>query len=815
MDSGTEDMDSDSDAEFQRYGPNPWLLEGQSESDTESDNSDDVYDSIDDVIEAKHPRQRYLNDGLNYALDNDKYEDVKMFIDYGADLNPESFTTERNLGWRQSIPLVVAAERDNPVAFEYLLSHGADTKRLWDIFVDVYEDNISLVKFFTKYPRFFKVMVDSVRSEEMDGDDWFFCLALKVIKLETQGPPGGVVKVLEMLLEFEPLHLNDDDEGVCADGYNNLLCTAIKCKSSRCFEVLLNRATVVNYGYDPDGLVKDYMPLHVAFKWSDGLDHLTPLDVASSQDDLETVMSLIERGEMCFESDKGLHPSKIAYLEWAPIVLRFFHHNDITDLHPNCDVLHLACFDEDVVSVMDYAKCCNVNSFDEKGRTPLVIAILRKNVHLVKLLFQFGADPKAKTDRGPCAIVTAVRVGNAEILDVVLGSCPGKIDLNDSEYKLLEVAITAQNQETFDRLIQLGVDVSKRDPYSVGPIHRASMMGNYQMLESLIEHGANVNDTVVSRHYSRNPCRRTPLGLCRDSQCIHLLLSHGSRIDYESTYTYGRRDLELCVNMLKEGNDEDVIMKAYWEKLGAVLADRFSVFDSMCIGGHHSLIDFLLSKNPKWRTECHRIGFFDGKKFCMFNRTIQLLLDLGCTFNFSRSFFDKYPDCTTYSKCAVRDRDTRQAFGVNLYRHQMFAFTKIVQERCGRNIYECVDGRRLVRLFVRTRDRNMITLLRDCGLKVTKQISAKDIKQILRSDGNAKVDIARSLDYFRSLQQICREPISLQNRCRIAIRRHWFSLKIKHCTISEAIATLPLPNCLKEFLDFTGQHEFQYLRYNL
>ena len=88
----------------------------------------------------------------------------------------------------------------------------------------------------------------------------------------------------------------------------------------------------------------------------------------------------------------------------------------------------------------------------------------------------------------------------------------------------------ANNDGTFDKLIELGADIQNRDRRLFGPIHAACMVGNIRMLKTLIDRGADVNDVIEEA----GTC---PLSECQDPDCIRLLLENGADMHYEGHST--------------------------------------------------------------------------------------------------------------------------------------------------------------------------------------------------------------------------------------------------------------------------------------
>ena len=214
----------------------------------------------------------------------------------------------------------------------------------------------------------------------------------------------------------------------------------------------------------------------------------------------------------------------------------------------------------------------NINQFDEKGWTPLMnevmnfgrfptkenllkiknmielgadINVLSHNpykksafhlsfIHgvgnvqmpLVKLLIHYGADIDSYDARGNGPLTSAISHKNRKLIQVFLkaGANPNQSYSNKDKATVLEFAITCSNVEAVKLLLEYGANPNLSFD-RLSPLKYAIGKGekSYEMVKSLIEAGANVNE----QNYFGN----SALHLARvyeNKKIVELLLRHGA-----------------------------------------------------------------------------------------------------------------------------------------------------------------------------------------------------------------------------------------------------------------------------------------------
>lgn len=176
----------------------------------------------------------------------------------------------------------------------------------------------------------------------------------------------------------------------------------------------------------------------------------------------------------------------------------------------------------------------NVNIAKNDGKTPLMVAANLNRYEMVQLLVENSADVNAKDNTGLCPLHYTVKSNNSAIFDYLIshganiyvedvqGQTPydlacemGKneiinyikskgfnINRLDRFYKAMNdntgkspliLAIINNCVDVARNLLSRGANVNYVDRYGLSPIHYAIKASNYEMLELLVEYGANIN----------------------------------------------------------------------------------------------------------------------------------------------------------------------------------------------------------------------------------------------------------------------------------------------------------------------------------
>jgi len=134
---------------------------------------------------------------------------------------------------------------------------------------------------------------------------------------------------------------------------------------------------------------------------------------------------------------------------------------------------------------------------DDRGRTPLQAAVLARQVEVVRMLLERGADPNARDERtGHTAVDQAFLVesqrGGVEMTRMLLsrGAAFDPDAAVRGPVKRLDVAVVFGNLDMVRLLLDAGADPDGPTGYPMKPLASAASRGHAELVQLLLEAGA-------------------------------------------------------------------------------------------------------------------------------------------------------------------------------------------------------------------------------------------------------------------------------------------------------------------------------------
>ncbi|MDF2940193.1 MAG: ankyrin repeat and box protein 2-like isoform [Gammaproteobacteria bacterium] len=121
----------------------------------------------------------------------------------------------------------------------------------------------------------------------------------------------------------------------------------------------------------------------------------------------------------------------------------------------------------------------------------LVKAARDRNLALVKVLLDAGADPDISTEDGVTALHVSCLVGELAIVQALLAAKANPNLVNYEGCTALHLACSIDRADIVRALLLAGADPNIQDPQGRAPLHEACTEGNAEIIKDLLKAGAN------------------------------------------------------------------------------------------------------------------------------------------------------------------------------------------------------------------------------------------------------------------------------------------------------------------------------------
>ncbi len=140
----------------------------------------------------------------------------------------------------------------------------------------------------------------------------------------------------------------------------------------------------------------------------------------------------------------------------------------------------------------------NPNLVDGQGNSLLLLAVIKKNIPIFKLLLNNGAAPDFRNERGNprerlVVMEQAAISENDEFLQALLekGADPNTLD-SYNKYGVLFQSIMTTRIKNVRLLISYGAEINAIGPNKNTPVHTAIAINNFEIANYLLDNGADL-----------------------------------------------------------------------------------------------------------------------------------------------------------------------------------------------------------------------------------------------------------------------------------------------------------------------------------
>jgi len=241
-----------------------------------------------------------------------------------------------------------------------------------------------------------------------------------------------------------------------------------------------------------------------------------------------------------------------------------------------------------------------------------------------QLLLDRGVDIEMATKKGWTALHHAAREGKKEVVQLLLGRGADIEATTDDRWTALYLAAHNGEKEVVQLLLDRGADIEMATKKGRTALHRAACEGKKEVVQLLLDRGANIEATTDDRWTALHLAARNG-----EKEVVQLLLDRGANIKVVGDPEYGWTALHHAA---RKGKKEVVqLLLDRGADIEATMEDRWTALHLAVHNGEKEVVQLLLDRGADIEavtssdgdTALHKAAQF-GKK-----EVAQLLLDRG------------------------------------------------------------------------------------------------------------------------------------------------------------------------------------------
>ncbi len=259
----------------------------------------------------------------------------------------------------------------------------------------------------------------------------------------------------------------------------------------------------------------------------------------------------------------------------------------------------------------------NINIKDDKGETPLHLAVTGGFTSVASILLERGADAGLANMKGVTPLMIAAFKNYTDIVKLLIAAKVAVDSESRNGFTALMLASQAGNLEVIKLLLDSGAQIEKNTAHGNSALHSAVYGGKPEAVKLLIDNGADPNSPIA-------PNQTTPLilGVQRGfDTVVELLLSSGANPDFnlsngntalDISVSAGRASImrkilpfsknirpETAIKIITdavETGDRNLVFDVVAKKPAISIADRKHLLEKAYFGKNAEIIKFLISQ---------------------------------------------------------------------------------------------------------------------------------------------------------------------------------------------------------------------------
>lgn len=235
----------------------------------------------------------------------------------------------------------------------------------------------------------------------------------------------------------------------------------------------------------------------------------------------------------------------------------------------------------------------DLNFKDENGNTPLVLAVLSKNLQFVSDLLLAQANPNLNGENGINALCTAIEQDSKQCISLLLmhGANPN-VTVGTESDTVLKLATIRGDVKLVQQLLSFNAAVdSQEGVMGHSALYVAAQHGHVNVVRTLLANGASVN--IISKGNFLSPLHTACVA--GHVECVKCLLEKNAQVDLQTFQKCSALHLSVGRDRFQQTCS---ILLDYKADINAVDEDGNSPLHLACLIGCPKDAEILLSKNP-------------------------------------------------------------------------------------------------------------------------------------------------------------------------------------------------------------------------